>query len=422
MSQGFTKGTPIDTDPTLSLNSDIVVPSQSAVKTYVDTGLSTKVPISRILTINGTGYDLSADRSWTVTGASGDLPEISVSTANAREDNYAPAGWPNPSNVVKVIRINSTNTNSMMCLGGLSNPTAGRIVTIYNASTANNLIIIENLSTSSTAANRFRMTNNIAYFLLPTRSITFLYDGTYWTQLSASGMGGFDYFDDFLNIPAALTVSPITTLMQGTSSGAGASMQSNSLGSVDGWGAANMTTGTTAGGGTFLSINPRRTGGNGAFGASGATSSMPYVLVNKVQIESVATASQDFQAYLGMSGTASLPGLGIGYYWYYGGFTTSFWGTRAQNTVGTLVSNTTSVAATPNAPIWLGIYKIGGATFRDAVFFSSTDGAVYSFAYKFVGVTSTYGGFPIVGETSLAGNAQKVFIADWMGTSFNLAR
>jgi hypothetical protein len=43
MSQGFTKGTPIDTDPTLSLNSDIVVPSQKAVKTYVDGGLSDKV-------------------------------------------------------------------------------------------------------------------------------------------------------------------------------------------------------------------------------------------------------------------------------------------------------------------------------------------------------------------------------------------
>jgi hypothetical protein len=66
MSQGFTKGTPIDTDATLSLNSDIVVPSQKAVKTYVDTGLSTKVPTTRTLTINGTTYDLSADRSWTI--------------------------------------------------------------------------------------------------------------------------------------------------------------------------------------------------------------------------------------------------------------------------------------------------------------------------------------------------------------------
>ena len=42
MSQGFTRGVPIDTDPTLSLDSDLVVPSQKAVKTYVDTSLSTK--------------------------------------------------------------------------------------------------------------------------------------------------------------------------------------------------------------------------------------------------------------------------------------------------------------------------------------------------------------------------------------------
>lgn len=36
MSQGFTKGIPIDTDGTLSANSDFIVPSQKAVKTYVD--------------------------------------------------------------------------------------------------------------------------------------------------------------------------------------------------------------------------------------------------------------------------------------------------------------------------------------------------------------------------------------------------
>jgi hypothetical protein len=42
MSQGFTKGVPIDTDPTLSENSNLLVPSQAAVKTYVDNGLSTK--------------------------------------------------------------------------------------------------------------------------------------------------------------------------------------------------------------------------------------------------------------------------------------------------------------------------------------------------------------------------------------------
>lgn len=42
MSQGYTKGIPIDVDGTFSANSDGLIPSQKAVKTYVDTGLATK--------------------------------------------------------------------------------------------------------------------------------------------------------------------------------------------------------------------------------------------------------------------------------------------------------------------------------------------------------------------------------------------
>ena len=55
MSQGFTKGTPIDTDPTLSLNSDIVVPSQKAVKSYLTANYQpTLVSGTNIKTINST--------------------------------------------------------------------------------------------------------------------------------------------------------------------------------------------------------------------------------------------------------------------------------------------------------------------------------------------------------------------------------
>ena len=36
MSQGTTKGVPIDVDPLLALDSDVVVPSQKAIKAYVD--------------------------------------------------------------------------------------------------------------------------------------------------------------------------------------------------------------------------------------------------------------------------------------------------------------------------------------------------------------------------------------------------
>jgi hypothetical protein len=42
MSQSFTRGVPIDPDPSLANNSNLLVPSQYAVKTYVDNGLATK--------------------------------------------------------------------------------------------------------------------------------------------------------------------------------------------------------------------------------------------------------------------------------------------------------------------------------------------------------------------------------------------
>jgi hypothetical protein len=44
MGQGYTKGIPLDSDGTLALNSDFLIPTQKAVKTYVDTGLATKQP------------------------------------------------------------------------------------------------------------------------------------------------------------------------------------------------------------------------------------------------------------------------------------------------------------------------------------------------------------------------------------------
>ena len=39
MAQGTTKGVPIDTDPLLAADSDLLVPSQKAVKTYIDLSL-----------------------------------------------------------------------------------------------------------------------------------------------------------------------------------------------------------------------------------------------------------------------------------------------------------------------------------------------------------------------------------------------
>jgi hypothetical protein len=384
----------------------------------------TPVPSTRSLTINGTAYDLSADRSWTVTAGSADLPEISVSTSNAREDDYAPAGWPNPSNVVKVIRINSTNTDYMMSLGGLANPSAGRIVTIYNASTANNLIVIENLSTSSTAANRFRMTGNVAYFLLPNRSITFIYDGTYWTQMSASNVGGLDFFDDATSGGSTAAVTGPAGLMGAHSSGTSAGVRESGPSAADEFGEMALATGSTATGFASASALIRRAGGNNAFGAAAATYSIPYLVVGKVAIGALATVAQDYRVHFGMNGTGSLPtnAPGVGYLWVYQGNASTFWDVRTQNTGGTTSTVTTSVPITANTYVWLGVYKPGGANIRDAVYFYSTNGVTYAAASKFVGTTGTYGGSPTIVCGAIAGTTAKEAFYDWIGSSFNLSR
>ena len=68
MAQGFTRGVPIDTDPNLSLDSDLVVPSQKAIKDYVDTGLNTKQDTITLTTAGTSG-------AATLIGATLNIPQ-----------------------------------------------------------------------------------------------------------------------------------------------------------------------------------------------------------------------------------------------------------------------------------------------------------------------------------------------------------
>jgi hypothetical protein len=84
MAQGTTKGVPIDTDPLLANDSDLLVPSQKAIKTYVDTGLLTKQGALTLTTTGTSGastlisnilniptYTLSGLGGWGITGNAG---------------------------------------------------------------------------------------------------------------------------------------------------------------------------------------------------------------------------------------------------------------------------------------------------------------------------------------------------------------
>jgi hypothetical protein len=75
MAQGSTKGVPIDTDNTLSLNSDLVVPSQKAIKSYVDNNFQIRNIRRHSYTAGSPAYDylgysptgVVTNYDWTVT-------------------------------------------------------------------------------------------------------------------------------------------------------------------------------------------------------------------------------------------------------------------------------------------------------------------------------------------------------------------
>jgi hypothetical protein len=72
MAQGTTRGVPIDTDPLLAADSDLLVPSQKAIKTYVDNSNANQVETSRSISTTAPlagGGDLSANRTLSITQA-----------------------------------------------------------------------------------------------------------------------------------------------------------------------------------------------------------------------------------------------------------------------------------------------------------------------------------------------------------------
>lgn len=78
MTQGSTKGVPIDTDPTLGLNSDQVVPSQAAVVTYVGVTIaSNALPVTatenQVLLSNNLSAPEWSSATYPSTVATGDV-------------------------------------------------------------------------------------------------------------------------------------------------------------------------------------------------------------------------------------------------------------------------------------------------------------------------------------------------------------
>jgi hypothetical protein len=84
MAQGTTRGVPIDVDPLLANNSDLLVPSQKAIKTYADTKISSVSATSPMVSTGGTSPTLSIPQA--TSSADGYLSSTDWTTFNNKQN------------------------------------------------------------------------------------------------------------------------------------------------------------------------------------------------------------------------------------------------------------------------------------------------------------------------------------------------
>jgi hypothetical protein len=347
-----------------------------------------------------------------------DLPILSITETLARLDNWDPTGWPGVEDKIKVINLNPNFTNNIQMLGGLSSGSVGKIITLHNSS-SNNLLIIEHQSPSSSVGNRFLLQQESPYFLLPGREITFLYNGTDWSQFTTThNFGGFDFIDDMLNGPQTATTSVITNLYQFIGSVGGT--RADDAGSGE-FGVLQLSTvtsatsniigamGTRTGGSTFVSNNP----------------TFPTLLISKVRVPITPSALQDFRVDLGFINSTTTSFTGPGVYWSLPttASSTGFWQNVAVN--NTNVLNTTTNSVIPDNVVnwlYLGIYVDGTSPNTNFIYFYSTDGVIYNISSKFTRTTSEFGGKPFIRIGKTVGTTARTLNIDWSGISFNRTR
>lgn len=353
---------------------------------------------------------------------------LSVSTSNAREDDYAPVGWPGTNDIVKVIRITPTNTDNIVSIGGLTSGTAGRFITIVNDAT-DQLLILDHESPTSTATNRFKMQHQMSAFLLPGRDMTFIYNGTRWSQFNFNNFGNFDLVEHCTNGTyniQAFTTSNDKTLglfsfikSAGTTNNDAGVRSSSGSGNTD-LGVWDLRTGSTAGSATGSvrgGLQIRQSSGNNSFNLNGQ---FPFLYVAKVSV-TTATALQDVTYKIGLTSDDGAV-LTSGYIWKVPTFATTYagvWEIDVVNTVGGLAVNVvTGVVSTTQQ--YLGIWNHGNN--GDVTFFSSTDGITYASVYRFTRAAGNFAGYPAFRVDSTVGTTNKSFITFFHGISMNQKR
>ena len=386
--------------------------------TVEDQGISLGTATVFNFTGSGVTSSLVSSTASIRVNSSYDLPLLSVTETASRLDDWSPMGWPGENDVIKVIHLDPNNSDKIIMLGGLTSGSVGKIVTLHNSS-SNSLLVIENQSTSSSLGNRFSMMQQSAYFLLPGRDVTFLYNGFEWSQFSTTNnFGGFDFVDDMTNGPQTAVANVITNLYQFIGSVAGTNANGAEAGDFGVIQLSTLTSatsniigamGTRTGGNTFVSNNP----------------SFPVVLLSKIQVPTVPSALQDFAVQIGLIFTSTTSFTGPGIYWNLPASTSTSgsWRNTAVNSTNTLNTITESpIPDTSTGWLYLGIYADGTSPNINYVYFYSLDGIIYNFSSRFTRTASEFGGKPFIRIAKTAGTTARTLLVDWSGISFNRNR
>jgi hypothetical protein len=335
---------------------------------------------------------------------SADWNILSLTETSARYDNYAPTGWVEQ----KVISINANYVDKVQVYSGISGGYAGRMVTIQNSST-DNLMILEQNSTNSSAANRLRFQGRSAYFLFPSDQITLLHNGTNWSVLSSNLKNGHMAFDDMLG--SANQASPTTYFGEtgiGVANGTGAIIRNDNMVN-NGFGTITFTTGTVATNSGTIKAMAR----SGFFASSGTFDK--YCVVSRIKLDQLPTAAQDFIFGVGISNGANGNGITTsGSMSWYASNGNAFWRNYSANTASTLITDTTTSLAVTTNVVVLGTYHPNNL--GDCVFFYSSDGGMtYAVSSRFVRVSNNYGGSPVIGVNKLVGTTAISATVDYIG-------
>ena len=135
MAQGTTKGVPIDVDSTLAANSDLLVPSQKAIKTYVDTNFLNPSDLSATTPLTYSSSTGVFTINQASSSANGFLSSTDWSTFNGKQSTLSltTTGTSGPATLISnTLNIPQyTSTSKSVLFGNFGAGSVGAGATLY---------------------------------------------------------------------------------------------------------------------------------------------------------------------------------------------------------------------------------------------------------------------------------------------------